>query len=916
MSDNNFSMDDISVRSENGCFYVKPAQNDIVLVMDGRKSGTSSWLRTKEHPERGIRGSLENPIERLVVQNDRLMAVLLDGAVYDTYIPLNHVIWPVEDGWSSIKCINRISLSVYPCAEGLEDKFVELVRQLPKLKKKDKEEIKLANEALKQALSLKWYHAAVALVEAGADMNYTTTQNGHNSAIYRCVQDSDAESLNVMLNSGQELPSKDLLLYAFMFKCKSDRDSWIPSESGLVTGIRRSDNSDDAATWNLLEQVGLCKEDMLKFLKARTMPFSEMDDRLAVFLRNYLKEELEADVDLSANFVLCVMECGEAATVSECLETLLTPAVKEKLVKQWKQWKSVLFEFAAIGINPAAYQTLSASFGKPTKGVATKCLKRLGSRNLFDWTNAKHRELLADLLACGANPGNASRINDDMTGWNVVSYLSATLGPESEPLVAEMISRALEKNALTPAGKVMLLKELCIGNLVGCAEMLLKSDFGYENVFGEVVCNRETYYIKSADMLAVVLAGIKPELQKMYPCFYGEALPENSFARGNVELHICTLLQRYNKYDYLCVLMEAFPGLISMQPELCKMVAVFRDDAELLQKLMDSGVEMKRMKRIICNSFELIEAILPNTTDKWQWRADESLLHLVSAAGKKSCLKFLLENGEKPDQLLMYGKNQKLTPLFLAVLHGHVECVKLLLDAGANVSNSKLQLDTKYIICPNLSDCWGSSRWNQHPDRAILYAACLSGKLELLKLLEESGCSIPLDDGLLADCCSMEMQKHFLGKGMDLSNTWDLLADVAYKGNLSDLRFFLEHFGAFNAKQLRRASGSLGAFVCNQFYEGMWVKLEKLKLLFDYAGRFSAQERSELAGSFLERLVWMEPGVMYDRLSENDQMHLVEFARELLAAAPDKRDINDVLQQATRPRVRRELLINVLREAL
>ncbi len=80
-SDKIFSIDDVSVRSENGCFYVKPAHNDVYMFPDGRNDNVATGVVTKEHPERGIRGSSENPIVRLDVQNDRLVAVLQDGSV-------------------------------------------------------------------------------------------------------------------------------------------------------------------------------------------------------------------------------------------------------------------------------------------------------------------------------------------------------------------------------------------------------------------------------------------------------------------------------------------------------------------------------------------------------------------------------------------------------------------------------------------------------------------------------------------------------------------------------------------------------------------------------------------------------------------------------------------------------------------
>ena len=57
-------------------------------------------------------------------------------------------------------------------------------------------------------------------------------------------------------------------------------------------------------------------------------------------------------------------------------------------------------------------------------------------------------------------------------------------------------------------------------------------------------------------------------------------------------------------------------------------------------------------------------------------------LHVAAAAGQTGCLRMLLEH--RTEDLLNSKAYLGETALFLATVNGHVECVKTLMDFGAN----------------------------------------------------------------------------------------------------------------------------------------------------------------------------------------------------------------------------------------
>ncbi|KAM6151047.1 ankyrin repeat and SOCS box protein 12 [Rhynchocyon petersi] len=61
------------------------------------------------------------------------------------------------------------------------------------------------------------------------------------------------------------------------------------------------------------------------------------------------------------------------------------------------------------------------------------------------------------------------------------------------------------------------------------------------------------------------------------------------------------------------------------------------------------------------------------------WGIPETPLHLAASYGFLNCMRVLLEHGADIDSLNIKAQ----TPLFTAVSHGHLDCVRMLLEAGA-----------------------------------------------------------------------------------------------------------------------------------------------------------------------------------------------------------------------------------------
>jgi ankyrin repeat protein len=65
-----------------------------------------------------------------------------------------------------------------------------------------------------------------------------------------------------------------------------------------------------------------------------------------------------------------------------------------------------------------------------------------------------------------------------------------------------------------------------------------------------------------------------------------------------------------------------------------------------------------------------------------------SALHIAAANGRLEVLSMILDNGVPPDVV----NRHKQTPLMLAAMHGKIDCVLRLLQAGANVSKASNSL--------------------------------------------------------------------------------------------------------------------------------------------------------------------------------------------------------------------------------
>ncbi|XP_075452040.1 ankyrin repeat and SOCS box protein 3 isoform X1 [Ascaphus truei] len=97
----------------------------------------------------------------------------------------------------------------------------------------------------------------------------------------------------------------------------------------------------------------------------------------------------------------------------------------------------------------------------------------------------------------------------------------------------------------------------------------------------------------------------------------------------------------------------------------------------------------------------------------------ETALHLAAKAGSTSCAKLLLQAGADPNDVT----NEEITPLFLAVEHGHQDVVELLLKSKANINGSH--------------SCSG---WNP------LHQASLMELTDIIKLLLDNGADKECED--------------------------------------------------------------------------------------------------------------------------------------------------------------------------
>ena len=122
----------------------------------------------------------------------------------------------------------------------------------------------------------------------------------------------------------------------------------------------------------------------------------------------------------------------------------------------------------------------------------------------------------------------------------------------------------------------------------------------------------------------------------------------------------------------------------------------------------------------------------------------ETPLYVACGQGQVECVRLLLGAGASTD--LTAGADSGATPLYVACIEGHVECVRLLLGAGASVDLAR-------------------------PDDGVtpLFMACLRGHVDVAQLLSSYGAS--RED--LPPTETMSLQHHAaLSEWLELSRHW------------------------------------------------------------------------------------------------------------------------------------------------
>lgn len=146
-------------------------------------------------------------------------------------------------------------------------------------------------------------------------------------------------------------------------------------------------------------------------------------------------------------------------------------------------------------------------------------------------------------------------------------------------------------------------------------------------------------------------------------------------------------------------------------------------------KIITKGVENKIVKSKLNNSFssaikydriEELKLLVKKSADVNEpGRNKVTPLHVAAKHGRFTMMKFLIENGAFLDSTLVGPKERRFSPLHLAVLGNHVECVELLLQCGASVS-------------PKIDVC--------HP----IHLAVFKNAVEIVNLLLDYGADVNL----------------------------------------------------------------------------------------------------------------------------------------------------------------------------
>jgi len=138
-----------------------------------------------------------------------------------------------------------------------------------------------------------------------------------------------------------------------------------------------------------------------------------------------------------------------------------------------------------------------------------------------------------------------------------------------------------------------------------------------------------------------------------------------------------------------------------------------------------------------------------NTSDESSW----SLLYSVVNAGRKDYLDLLIAAGMEVESQV--GDQEESSPLHVAAAQGHVECLKTLLDAGADIEARNIYEETPLHLAAGKGhvECL-KALLDKHADKETktmygytpLYLAASAGQVECLMVLIKEGAEIEAKD--------------------------------------------------------------------------------------------------------------------------------------------------------------------------
>ena len=160
-------------------------------------------------------------------------------------------------------------------------------------------------------------------------------------------------------------------------------------------------------------------------------------------------------------------------------------------------------------------------------------------------------------------------------------------------------------------------------------------------------------------------------------------------AVGTTPLMVASV-KGYEKCISLLLRYGADPNIGGTQGHTPLSIASQYGHDKCVSLLFEHGVE-DDMIRALCDAcqnghYECVSLLLQHSADPLITFENNAMLHVISPRGHDKCLSLLLQN---PNVLLLVDKavNTGETPLFLACITGHVKCVIILVEHGANVNS-------------------------------------------------------------------------------------------------------------------------------------------------------------------------------------------------------------------------------------